>query len=125
MVKHYILLIILLSICYVHNENEGTSGGTATVDGKAACEEIGASSVNECVDKISQSYKNSGYHCCLQKGKKGDNTKTICRYLTEDEYDNIKDYIGDIKDAGYKDVSVDCKSYYLQIGILSLLLFLL
>jgi hypothetical protein len=49
----------------------------------------------------------------------------MCRYLTEEEYDEIKDYIGDIEDGGFKDVTVDCKSYYLQLGILSLLLFLL
>ena len=119
MVKHYILLIILISICYVHND-----GTSTTVDGKEACEKNGGSSVNECIEKISQSLKNSGYHCCLQKAKKG-TVQTMCKYLTEDEYDNIKDYIGDIEDSGYDDVSVDCKSYYLQIGILSLLLFLL
>ena len=113
MVKYYILLIILLSVSYVHTQ------------GKDACEEQGASSVDECRGKISDALKNSGYHCCLQKGKKDGVEKTMCRYLTEEEYDEIKDYIGDIEDSGFKDVKVDCKSYYLQLGILSLLLFLL
>ena len=122
MVKHYILLIILISISFVHNDPETPA---TVVDGEDACKGVSASSVNECVDRISQSYKNSGYHCCLEQGKKNGVLKSICSYLTEEKYDNIKDYIGDIKDAGYKDVSVDCKSYYLQIGILSLLLFLL
>ena len=114
MVKNYILLIILLSISYVHN-----------ADDSSACEGASASTVDECKGKISDSLKNSGYHCCLQKGKSGGVEKTMCKYLTEEVYDNIKDYIGDIEDSGFDDVSVDCKSYYLQIGILSLLLFLL
>ena len=113
MVKYYILLIILLSISYVQSQES------------KKCEEVVASTVDECRDKISQEYKNSGYHCCLQKGTKDGVQKSICRYLTEEDYADIKDYIGDIKDGGYTDVSVDCKSYYLQLGILSLFLFLL
>ena len=114
MVKDYILLIILLSISYVHNADDGTN-----------CEGATASTVDECRGKISDALKNSGYHCCLLVGKKNDVENSICKYLTEEDYDNIKDYIGYVEDSGYDDVSVDCKSYYLQIGILSLLLFLL
>ena len=114
MVKDYILLIILLSISYVHNANDISN-----------CEEVTASTVDECNGKISDALKKSGYHCCLLVGKKNGVEKSMCTYLTEEDYDNIKDYIGDVKDSGYGDVSVDCKSYYLQIGILSLLLFLL
>ena len=112
MVKYYILLIILLSLSYVQSQES------------KKCEEVVASTVDECRDKISQEYKNSGYHCCLLVGKKNVQN-SMCKYLTEEDYNDINDYIGDIEDSGYKDVSVDCKSYYLQIGILSLLLFLL
>ena len=114
MVKDYILLIILLSISYVHNADDGTN-----------CEGATASTVDECRGKISDALKNSGYYCCFQQGKKNGVLNSICKYLTEDDYLNINDYIGDVEDSGYKDVTVDCKSYYLQIGILSLLLFLL
>ena len=113
MVKDYILLIILLSISYVHNADDGSN-----------CEGVTASTVDECNGKISDALKKSGYHCCLLVGKKNVQN-SMCKYLTEEDYDNIKDYIGYVEDSGYDDVSVDCKSYYLQIGILSLLLFLL
>ena len=114
MVKDYILLIILLSISYVHN-----------ADGGSNCEGVTASTVDECNGKMTEAFKKSGYHCCLLKGKKNYVENSMCKYLTEEDYNDINDYIGDIEDSGYKDVSVDCKSYYLQIGILSLLLFLL
>ena len=115
MVKDYILLIILLSISYVQSQES------------KKCEEVGASTVDECRDKISQEYKNSGYHCCLQKGKKNNVENTMCKYLTEEDKNDIIEYIKDIEDSGYQVVSIECKSksYYLQIGILSLLLFLL
>jgi hypothetical protein len=114
MVKDYILLIILLSINYVHN-----------ADGSSNCEDVSASTVDECNSKISDALKQSGYHCCFVKGRKNHVENSICKYLTEEEYDDIKNYKGFLEDSGYQDVSVDCKSYYLQIGILSLLLFLL
>ena len=113
MVKYYIILIILLSINYVHNQ---------TLDD---CEGASATTVSECNEKISQELKNSDYHCCLQQGKKDGVKKSMCTYLTDEAYKDIKDHIGDLEDAGYEDASIDCKSYYLQLGILSLLLFLL
>ncbi len=112
MIKHYILLILLVSVSYVHTQQ------SACEDGQSA------SSVDDCINKIGQSYKNSGYHCCLQKGKKNGREESMCKYLTEEDYKDVDDYIGDLED-GYNDVTVNCKSYYLQIGILSLLLFLL
>ena len=111
--KCYILLILLCSVIFVYS--------TTLKD----CDGIKASSTYDCVDLYSQSDREGGYYCCYEKAKKNGVSKSECVMLLEDEYDDIKNYIGNIKDQGFTDVSVDCKSFYLQLGVLSLLLILL
>ena len=113
MAKYYILLILLCSIIFIHS-----------TDMESKCEGAG-SSTYECVNKFEDDDRAAGYYCCYEKAKKNGVQVSDCVFLLDDDYDDIKNYIGSIKDDGYTDVSVDCKSYYLQLGVLSLLLILL
>ena len=112
MAKCYILLILLCSLIFVHSDLTDKCEGTA-------------SSAYECIEKYTEEERNSGYYCCYEKAKKGGVEISDCTPLSEDDVNDIKNYIGDIEDKGYKDVSVDCESYYLQLGIVSLLLILI
>ena len=113
MAKYYILLILLCSVIFIQSESlsEKCTGS--------------ASSTYDCVDLFTDSERAGGYYCCYEKAKKNGVQVSDCVFLLDDDYDDIKNYIGSIKDDGYTDVSVDCKSYYLQLGVLSLLLILL
>ena len=113
MAKYYILLILLCSVIFILTNRDTT------------CTAGGGSSTYDCVNKLGDDDRNAGYYCCYEKAKKDGVEKSDCVFLIEEQYKEIKDYIGSIKDQGYKDVSVDCKSYYLQLGVLSLLLILL
>ena len=68
--------------------------------------------------------KKQGYeYCCyLEYG----DTKR-CDALTKYQYENIKDYIKNVKlmQTGNEDTKLDCKSLYLEISLLSILLLLL
>lgn len=77
-------------------------------------------------DNLSSSEKNKGAeYCCLFKAS----DDTSCSPLTKYQYKNIKDYIKILRlmvsDKGFNDLSIDCKALYLQISLLSILLFLL
>ncbi len=77
-------------------------------------------------DNLSSSEKSKGdEYCCFAKA--GDNTS--CMPLTKYQYKNIKDFIKMMllagSDKGFNDLSIDCKALYLQISLLSILLFLL
>ena len=111
MVKCYVLLILLCSIIFVKTKSD--------------CDGIAASSTNECVDKFSQEDRDGGYYCCFAKAKKNGVSKSECMSLIEEEVDDLDNYIGLLEEQGYTDVSVNCKSFYLQLGLLSLLLILL
>ena len=121
MVKYYILLVLLYSEILVHSQSMSER---CTAD---------ASSASECFDRLSNNEKDEGYYCCFEKAKKNGAVISDCVLLSEDDYDDINSYIGDIEDLGFTDVSVVCEnspnspnySNYLQIGILSLLLILI
>ncbi len=113
MAKYYILLILLCSVIFIHS-----------TDLSNVCKGS-ASSTYECVDKFTAADRDGGYYCCYEKAKSGNVQVSDCVMLEEEQYDDIKNYIGYLKDSGLKDVSVDCNSYYLQLGILSLLLILI
>ena len=82
------------------------------------------SSTQECQDKLTEDDLEYGYKCCYHSSK-GNNALSECRLLFPEDYKNIKSVIGELKDQGYEDPSVDCKSNYLQITLLTLLLFAL
>ena len=74
--------------------------------------------------------RNGGYRCCFMKQKVSTLTFSgkiySCLLVTSAEFDNIKNIVEKYEDVrGTNDVSINCKSTYLQFGLLifSLLLF--
>ena len=100
-------------------------------DSDKDCYGASASSAKDCKDlKLS----GSGNHCCYSEAKYEINGKTekqkICVELTDEEYNNIDDYIDASKEAAktyikVKDLSVDCNSSFLTNSLLGIILFLL
>ena len=90
-----------------------------------------ASSSNDCKNLN----VTTGNHCCYLKvkgeigGVSGE--QNTCIEITDEVYQNIKDYINGQKKAGeafgakYKEYKIDCNSSFLTISLFSLLLFLL
>ena len=84
------------------------------------------SQVSDCKDKLSQVQIDSNLkaYCCYSKNDVRPNAQ--CVSLTKEQYDNIKDYIRFNKILwGEVNLSIDCKSLYLYLGISNLLLFIL
>lgn len=90
-------------------------------------------------DKID--YKTYNTHCCYMtydginyhsrttnsKGKSVE-INGYCTQLTDAEYDNIGEYIKYYQTAGkifLPNLKIDCNSFYLKLGLLSLILFIL
>lgn len=74
--------------------------------------------------KFSDDDKNSRYeYCCYLE----DGDDKSCVPLTKYQYENIKDYAKIQKLTGpvSEDAKIDCKSLYLEISLLSILLLLL
>ena len=85
-----------------------------------------ANSLSDCENLITDYQKNSiGDRCCYftAQDKNGANVKQ-CLFVEKEGYDNIKDVINAQEDF-YDKVHIDCKSYYLHLSLLSLLLILL
>ena len=84
------------------------------------CREKEASSVKDCKgETLKEGYK----YCCYVDA--GDDGKA-CLALTQDDYDNIKDYIKKIEEGeNVKVKNLDCKSNYLKFCLISLLVILL
>ena len=83
------------------------------------CGEKKANSVKDCKGETPE----EGYkYCCYVDA--GDDGKA-CLALTQDDYDNIKDYIKKIEEDNVKVKSLDCKSNYLKFCLISLLVILL
>ena len=73
---------------------------------------------------------NGAYKCCFLKEEidtitqKG--TRYTCVAISQNDYNNIKDVVKQYKShSGVDDVSIKCKSSYLQYGLFSLILLLL
>ena len=66
-------------------------------------------------------------YCCFVKNANNlDNKDGTCVGLTKYQYKHIKDYIKYqiLTEGAHEDSTIDCKSFYLEISLLSLLLFL-
>ena len=104
----FVELIIVL--CLIIFSYQTCSGGTKKEDCKA--------------ENLSDGEKKLGYeYCCYFED--GDNKG--CSELTKYQYKHIKDYAKIMRLTGpiSEDAKIDCKSFYLQISLLSLLLLLL
>ena len=85
---------------------------------------VSASNPGDCSKLIKASSCN---FCCLFKGKwKGIDYSGNCMDLSPVRYNEMKEYIEEMnKEEGYDIQSLDCKSSYMQIGILYLILLFL
>ena len=103
----YILLLLLI---YVHsqlNDFDTCSGAS--------------SSKSICLGRLTDEQIGQGYHCCFFTAS-DDNEQ--CVLLSEEEFEDF-DNVFDGYKSRYKDVSLDCKSCYLKLGIFISLLILL
>ena len=114
MVKKFWIMFLLLLLYF---EISLESGG---------CDRTTASSTQECLDLLNDEEEEYGYKCCYVTGKEnGVTTLSECRLLEPEDYKYIDDYKDSLKTPSLKNPEVDCKSYFLQITLLSLLLFAL
>ena len=85
------------------------------------------SQVSDCQDKLSQTQidDDKKAHCCYSKDDAHVNAK--CISLTQEQYDNIKDYIKFNRILwGEVNLSVDCYSSFINFGLIySIILILL
>ena len=85
---------------------------------------VSASQPSDCTNLLKASYVN---YCCLFKGKwKGIEYSGNCMDLTPVRFNEMKEYIEEMnKQSGYRIDEIKCHSFYLKIGILYLISFLL
>ena len=88
----------------------------------AACPEVNPSKKSTCHDKT---VANSGSYCCYYKAKANGETATMCIELLKEQKEKIDDYIGQVEKAGVSVKSLDCKSSFIEFGLLSLIFLLL
>ena len=80
-----------------------------------------ASSSKDCID-LESDYK----YCCFIKVKYENEDISGCYPLKESQYNDIKQTIKDLeKNADTKVDKLDCKSFYLQLGLISLIFLIL
>ena len=74
--------------------------------------------------------ENNAYRCCYMKysvdSKNYEAYIHTCILVTQNQYDNIDDYIERYEEQNnVEDLKIDCSSFYLQFGLLFILIFLL
>lgn len=108
-----ILFLILSSFVFCDDDDDGGECyGTA-------------SKAKDCNSKkVGTSYK----YCCFLDIKSDEGSYKQCYPVTESDYKDIKNYINKMEESGRdahgKVNKLDCKSYYLKLSLLSLLLIL-
>ena len=105
--------LLLISSMYCEDDEDDSKN----------CQGINKKSVKDCENlKLPSDYK----YCCFYDAKTDEGEVKGCMPLKESEYNDIKKYIEDIE-KNEKDAKInklDCKSNYLKICLLSLLLLL-
>jgi len=119
--KFYQIILFVSLFLYIYSDGEPTGTETGDSSQKVCNGKVSANSVNDC-----KGLKNSDPYCCFVKGTlAGQSTKT-CIPLEKDEYDNIKDFIKKTEKEQNADIDkLDCKSIYLELSILCIILLLL
>jgi hypothetical protein len=70
--------------------------------------------------------KDDGFpYCCFLKGTDEGKSVETCISLTKQQYDNIKNTMKSLEENDYEIKKLDCKSFYLELSILSFILLLL
>ena len=84
---------------------------------------VSATGPEDCKNLLKASYVN---YCCFFKGKWKGQDYSACMDITPIRYNEMDDYIKEMNSQnGYKIEKIDCKSYYVQLGIMYLFFFLL
>ena len=81
-----------------------------------------ASTLDDCEKKYTEEEKEYG-HCCLFKAKDKQTSQTTiqCMELSNEDYESIDD-VEDSYSYTYDNIEIDCKSYYLHLSLLLLLI---
>ena len=80
----------------------------------------------ECAALLKEDEKEDGLECCLVKGQQNGEDISECHLYIEENYLNKDGFVQYLQD--YEKIAnpkVECKSYYLQLTLLSLILILL
>ena len=87
------------------------------------CYWVDAQSINDCKDLGRTSEE---YHCCLFTCKYDGYSERFkyCNEITSEQYSNIKQTMKDLAESDYVIEQLYCKSFYLQLSLLSLLFLL-
>ena len=107
--KTYYLIILLALVVYINNKCSAETGST----------------VKECNNKEFSGVEELAHYkyCCLLSAHNVNDDAKICVGLNQTQYDNIKDTISYYKSkTSATSVNIDCKSNYLEIGLLFLFL---
>ncbi len=97
----YILLLLLIYVLHFQSTESTLCLGSST-------------SQSSCSEKLSDVEEENGYHCCYFTSS--DNGQQ-CLLLNKTEFGDF-DATMDYYRGKYEDVSIDCKSYYLKLGVL-------
>lgn len=109
MKKIYQTIIFLVSLLFIHSTSENS------------CTQLNPSNKSTCHDKT---VANSDIYCCYLKQKFLGETVTTCIELSKEEKENIKEAIKEAEKGGADIKSLDCKSSFIEFGLLSLMLLL-
>ena len=96
---------------------------------ESSCEDVNPASKSDCTN-FYNGIESDGYHCCYSRETYNGVDTYQCFDLNRDEYNNIKQTIKNIEESFYNDgddlkiKSLDCNSYYLQLGLISLIFLL-
>ena len=96
---------------------------------ESSCEDVNPASKSDCTN-FYNGIESDGYHCCYSRETYNGVDTYQCFDLNRDEYNKIKETIKDIENSFYnlgyelKIKSLDCNSYYLQLGLISLIFLL-
>ena len=141
--KYITLLIVIANIYSAYNDCSETEI-TVTIGGYSFQQNttFSATKGDDCKDRTINDDDKNKYnkkYCCYMtydgykysNSKMGTDGKEVeingsCMTLTDEQHSHIKDLIKYYEVInGRVNVQIDCKSYYLQLGIISLLLFIL
>ena len=129
-----LLLFIALLTTKTLAAATATEIAAATIDCNA---KTSPSKAKDCNNAISDTVKDSNYYCCFieykfkEKPSYGDQEGKSCSFFTKEAYDKVKETVDETKDAAEKNgnklkkYNIKCKSAYLKMGIITLILALL
>ena len=120
-------LIVLGFLALIINTVYATYSFDLCVKFKEAETELKGLADSEDFDEICPLFRTTGdfTHCCFIKETKNDTILSRCVQITDDQYENIKNFKKYIIDEnGDEDFEIDCSSRFLVISLFAVLAFL-